>query len=288
MAVYFVQNGETKRIKIGSSDKPKSRISNLQTATDCELKLLGTIPGDVVVEKQLHEEFADHRHRGEWFDGAILAAIEKLVAEKAPYAYRFEQMLRASEHQTIFYELTTSNSGGYPYTGYIKRGDLESVTPFNWRNFLIKMRSGESATLGAMCDIAFSKRASKVEECAALWWDSYINENGSLLLHNRKHVWNFMSVADVDALPKIKNRRLWGHPIKYSFPGNTSVKTVKQLSTINDLKSGYQLRALLESEMLSSAKSFFDACVPFKVSPSSCRGSTINSVALKLEIVALC
>lgn len=68
--VYFIQ-AENGLIKIGVSNDPAARIRALQTGSPIELTLLGVVPGaGRQTEAQLHEQFAAHRTRGEWFHPA--------------------------------------------------------------------------------------------------------------------------------------------------------------------------------------------------------------------------
>lgn len=81
MAVYFIQAGDGGPIKIGVGNDPVGRLANLQTGHHELLTLLATVPGDAEVEAELHEAFARHRLRGEWFDPA--PAILAFIAEHA-------------------------------------------------------------------------------------------------------------------------------------------------------------------------------------------------------------
>lgn len=65
--IYFIQNQRTLAVKIGFSDNVRARYRSLKTASSDTLKLLGTIPGDRVVERELHDRFSLQRLAGEWF-----------------------------------------------------------------------------------------------------------------------------------------------------------------------------------------------------------------------------
>ena len=65
--VYLIQNLLTGNVKIGASQTPLKRFSNLQSGIDCELKFLCQITGDERLERHLHQKFAKHHIRGEWF-----------------------------------------------------------------------------------------------------------------------------------------------------------------------------------------------------------------------------
>lgn len=67
MAIYFIQQGHFGPIKIGYSTNTASRFSALKTATHAHLRFLGEIAGSQSDERRLHEKFAAHRIRREWF-----------------------------------------------------------------------------------------------------------------------------------------------------------------------------------------------------------------------------
>jgi hypothetical protein len=82
--VYFIQRGVDGPIKIGYSRKPKSRLSQLQSAFPETLRMLGVIPGDKAKERALHDRFDGIRVKGEWFapDRSLIALIK--ANAKAP------------------------------------------------------------------------------------------------------------------------------------------------------------------------------------------------------------
>ncbi len=66
--IYFIENLETKHIKIGFTTDIKNRLSNLQTSSPYELKVLAVCEGNDKTEKELHIKFNDYHTRGEWFN----------------------------------------------------------------------------------------------------------------------------------------------------------------------------------------------------------------------------
>lgn len=64
---YFISNG--KNVKIGFSNDPRSRVKELQTASDSKLILLHTEQNkdDLTRERELHLEFSNDHIIGEWF-----------------------------------------------------------------------------------------------------------------------------------------------------------------------------------------------------------------------------
>ena len=65
--VYFLKNGVRGRVKIGFSQGHKNRIASLQNASPDKLALIGTIPGNVKLERRMQKRFHEHRETGEWF-----------------------------------------------------------------------------------------------------------------------------------------------------------------------------------------------------------------------------
>jgi hypothetical protein len=79
--VYFIQVEENGPIKIGYTSLEVSiRLATLQSANHQELRLLGFIMGDRVLESELQGQCADARIRGEWFWPTV--AVRALVAER--------------------------------------------------------------------------------------------------------------------------------------------------------------------------------------------------------------
>jgi hypothetical protein len=62
---YFVQGPPLSPVKIGRAADVGARLSALQVGTPHELRVLLVLDGDR--EAELHERFARHRIRGEWF-----------------------------------------------------------------------------------------------------------------------------------------------------------------------------------------------------------------------------
>ena len=67
--IYFIQDGDNQRIKIGKAKDPEIRLDALQTANSGILTLLVAIPSNDMVEdeKYFHKKFAASHLRGEWF-----------------------------------------------------------------------------------------------------------------------------------------------------------------------------------------------------------------------------
>jgi len=63
--VYFVLSN--RHVKIGHASDIRSRILGLQTSHPELLQLLAWEDGGYKRERELHQQFAAHRERGEWF-----------------------------------------------------------------------------------------------------------------------------------------------------------------------------------------------------------------------------
>jgi hypothetical protein len=65
--IYFVQNTETKLVKIGYSTRHSIRLAEIEKEEGSPLKGLGALSGERDKEKELHRRFEHLRPHGEWF-----------------------------------------------------------------------------------------------------------------------------------------------------------------------------------------------------------------------------
>lgn len=67
--IYFVEADGAGAIKIGfvAGEDAADRVRDLQTGSPVPLRLLGTMPGTLQDENDLHRRFASARIHGEWF-----------------------------------------------------------------------------------------------------------------------------------------------------------------------------------------------------------------------------
>ncbi|MCP4648698.1 MAG: GIY-YIG nuclease family protein [PVC group bacterium] len=88
--VYLIIDKDTRRLKIGQSHNPISRLKTLQTGSSTKLLLVSYFPGGKKVEKELHKSFSKIRISGEWFDYSdeILSTFEKMTKIMLPKKYR--------------------------------------------------------------------------------------------------------------------------------------------------------------------------------------------------------
>lgn len=81
--IYFLREDGGGEVKIGwtkASDADPRRLQ-LQTGNPRPLVLMGTIPGTLAQEGEIHKQFAEYRIRNEWFQAApeLLAAIRMMM-----------------------------------------------------------------------------------------------------------------------------------------------------------------------------------------------------------------
>lgn len=84
MSVYFINHGSM--VKIGKSSDPDSRLKTLQTGTSLRLHVLAVAEinseaESYEIERQLHEQFAWSRKRGEFFSSSL--PLRQLIAAVA-------------------------------------------------------------------------------------------------------------------------------------------------------------------------------------------------------------
>lgn len=82
--IYFVQCTGSKRIKIGHTTVPLSRMALLTTNNAYPVELLAAVEGDKRVERAYHDDLVAHRVHSEWFEQspAVLARVSEALAGK--------------------------------------------------------------------------------------------------------------------------------------------------------------------------------------------------------------
>lgn len=65
--IYVIEGVGTNLVKIGTSIDVVARLTALQAGSPVELRIEHVERGGRQREKELHEEFAEYRGRGEWF-----------------------------------------------------------------------------------------------------------------------------------------------------------------------------------------------------------------------------
>lgn len=93
MSVYLITCRELGMVKIGVAFNPFVRLKTLQTAFPLDLTVEALIKGAHRREKELHQQFAAHRVRGEWF--RLCPEIEALIdKDNVPQRPRSEAQKR--------------------------------------------------------------------------------------------------------------------------------------------------------------------------------------------------
>jgi hypothetical protein len=94
--VYFISDG-VGHVKIGYSVDVQTRLREIQAHNAFPLTVLAVLKGGSEVERALHERFAEHRVRGEWFRLApeiieYLRGLPKPRPRKPPTDVRAHQI----------------------------------------------------------------------------------------------------------------------------------------------------------------------------------------------------
>lgn len=80
--VYVIQAVGTGMVKIGYTTDVAKRLASLQTGSAHELVLVDQWGGTEAKERELHERFAEHRIRGEWFNDAIVEDVCRFMRRR--------------------------------------------------------------------------------------------------------------------------------------------------------------------------------------------------------------
>jgi hypothetical protein len=83
--VYVMQCSETRNLKVGVSQSPKSRLKSIQTSYPHKLEIIllsGRINNAVAVERKLHSLLASFNLTGEWFTGEALRCLSEIWSAK--------------------------------------------------------------------------------------------------------------------------------------------------------------------------------------------------------------
>lgn len=97
MSIYVLRSDNL--VKIGFSEKIRSRVQAIISAVPVPVEFVGYMPGGRDLEKHLHETFSDTRFSGEWFveTAAMKAVFETILIARLPRSERPEQIKRAAE-----------------------------------------------------------------------------------------------------------------------------------------------------------------------------------------------
>ncbi|WP_298219237.1 GIY-YIG nuclease family protein [Halothiobacillus sp.] len=65
--VYFIEAVGLSRVKIGYSEDPESRLHTLLTGLPVALNIFAKMPGNQIMEKEIHSRFQHLKVENEWF-----------------------------------------------------------------------------------------------------------------------------------------------------------------------------------------------------------------------------
>ena len=84
--VYFIEMVGHDFIKIGRAKDVQSRLSSIQSSNPYKLELIASFFFFGHAEKMLHEMFAEHRERGEWFrkNDDLMSFIDEINSGRIP------------------------------------------------------------------------------------------------------------------------------------------------------------------------------------------------------------
>lgn len=82
MSVYFITCRDVNMVKIGYSDRVRSRIYGIQVCCPLDVKLELMLPGGKDEEKAIHKLLKKDNVRGEWF--WITNTVERFIANPPP------------------------------------------------------------------------------------------------------------------------------------------------------------------------------------------------------------
>jgi len=99
--IYLVKSND--KVKIGCTSNPVSRICELQVGSPYELEVLLVMDGTRKHEKALHNQFAELRRSGEWFEcaPAILEFVDANIALDRRYEFGLEGAPEAAANQQL-------------------------------------------------------------------------------------------------------------------------------------------------------------------------------------------
>ncbi len=81
--IYFIKpKGADGPIKIGCSQAPLRRLETIMSWSPIDLEIIVTVPGNMALESNIHDCFANSYRRNEWFNAtpSLIAAIDQIKA----------------------------------------------------------------------------------------------------------------------------------------------------------------------------------------------------------------
>lgn len=146
--VYVIGAATSSRVKIGTSTDIYRRLGEIQRMSPDPLEVLWQTLGDRQLESALHDEFANRRVHGEWFDFKDENAV--ILVERAVEVYR-------SEGRLIHEWLNVGDVTGYAEEGALRfcRGVQHLHRGFNRSQERDCVRAGEMDRCGEILAYSF-------------------------------------------------------------------------------------------------------------------------------------
>jgi hypothetical protein len=116
--VYAIGDADHRQVKIGYTNNPRRRLTNIQITCPFAVSILWQIEGDATLEDALHWHFKSYHLRGEWFEFPAGQNAVDLIGQAAEAIRRAED----AEHA----EVADRDAGALP-------GGLGRIETQNWR-----------------------------------------------------------------------------------------------------------------------------------------------------------
>jgi hypothetical protein len=81
MHLYFILGEKTRRLKVGVSTNFDQRLHGMRRQNFDDIIVLGTIPGDEALEREIHKELESFHTHNEFFDytDEVKAVVDKYL-----------------------------------------------------------------------------------------------------------------------------------------------------------------------------------------------------------------
>lgn len=124
MSIYVLR--ADRLVKIGFSEKIRSRVSAIISGSPVPVEFVGFMPGGRDLEAHLHERFSQSRFSGEWFveTDAMRDVFSILLTPGLPTLESTKQAKRRNEREyqsTISSRIKEASSRRWPNTGVMTR-----------------------------------------------------------------------------------------------------------------------------------------------------------------------
>ena len=128
--VYLIQGEHRTPVKVGHATNVRRRLRELQTGNPTRLHVLDVLPGTKATERALHEQMAQHRVLGEWFQWKGAAEQWLLLRALAEQMMSFYKATgRVADLRTFnpWHELVELNTPKVPQS--LPGQDIDALVP---------------------------------------------------------------------------------------------------------------------------------------------------------------